>query len=60
MALGDFHIVMSEMRYILFDNILNWMAFRFYVPGGKNGKWKAKYITDESKILPSADCMKGR
>ena len=55
-----FRIVMSEMYYILDDDILNCMVFRFYVPGGKNGKRKAKYIMDESEILPSAEYTKGR
>ena len=60
MTLGEFRITMSEIYYIPNDNILNRVVFRFYVPGWKNEKRKAKYIMDESNILPSANRMKGR
>ena len=60
MTFGEFHINMSKMYYIFDDNILNWMIFHFYAPGRKNRKRKAKYILDESKILPRTNHMKGR
>ena len=58
--LGEFHIVMSEMYYILNDDILHWMVFRFHVLRGRNRTQKATYIVDESKFLPSANCMKDK
>ena len=50
MTLGELRIAISEMYYILDDNLLNWMVFHFYIPGEKNGKQKAGRVPCPEKV----------